>query len=111
MPESAGSYINSCQRHDGPFPRQHQATRTISAVPRAENRFISAMRIWVSRGDAVAEGLEAAHFRFDPASDMVSGPSLPECSFVVPGGGQSWAIGRMLPDSPLSMAAHSCGWG
>ena len=39
---------NSCLRHDGPFPRQHQATRTISAVPRAEKRFISAMRIWIS---------------------------------------------------------------
>ena len=39
---------NSRLRHDGPFPRQHQATRTISAVPRAEKRFISAMRIWIS---------------------------------------------------------------
>ena len=39
---------NSCLRHEGPFPLRHQATRTISAVPRAEKRFIRAMRIWIS---------------------------------------------------------------
>lgn len=35
-------------RHDGPFPLQHEAPRTIPAVPRAERRFVSAMRIWIS---------------------------------------------------------------
>ena len=39
---------NSRVRHDGPFPRQPQSTGTISAVPRAEKRFISAMRTWIS---------------------------------------------------------------
>jgi hypothetical protein len=35
-------------RHDCPFLLWHQATRTISAVPRAEKRFMSATRIWIS---------------------------------------------------------------
>lgn len=35
-------------RHDYPFPLWHQATRTISAVPRAEKRFMRATRIWIS---------------------------------------------------------------
>lgn len=34
--------------HDGSLPRQHQTRRAISAVPRAEKRFIRAMRIWIS---------------------------------------------------------------
>ena len=39
---------NSRLRHDCPFPLRDQATRTISAVPRAEKRFIRATRIWIS---------------------------------------------------------------
>ena len=35
-------------RRDVPFPRGLQATRTISAVPRAEKRFMRATRMWVS---------------------------------------------------------------
>ena len=35
-------------RHESPFPLRHHATRMISAVPRAEKRFISATRIWIS---------------------------------------------------------------
>ena len=35
-------------RKDSPFPLYYQPTRTISAVPRAEKRFISATRIWIS---------------------------------------------------------------
>ena len=35
-------------RKDSPFPLHHQPTRTISAVPRAEKRFIRATRIWIS---------------------------------------------------------------
>ena len=91
--------------------RQHQATRTIPAFPGAENQFISAMQIsisavWVSSGDAAAEGLEAARFCFDPASDMVSGPSLPECSSVVPVGAQGVVSGAccrtvLLPWPPI----------
>ena len=44
-----GAFLrHSGLRHDSPFPLQHQATRTMSAVPRAEKRFMSAMRIWIS---------------------------------------------------------------
>ena len=39
---------NSRTRHDARFLLWGQATRTILAIPRAENRFISAMRIWIS---------------------------------------------------------------
>ena len=39
---------NTCLRHESAVPRKHQATRTISAVPRAEKRFICAMRMWIS---------------------------------------------------------------
>lgn len=39
---------NSRLRHDFPFPLRDQATRTISAVPRAEKRFMRATRIWIS---------------------------------------------------------------
>ena len=41
------------------------------------------LAIGVSRCDALAEGLEAAHLRFDPAADMVSRPALPEGPAVV----------------------------
>jgi hypothetical protein len=34
-------------RHDGPFPLRHQATRTISSVPRVEERFLRAMLGWI----------------------------------------------------------------
>ena len=35
-------------RHDSPFPLRRQPTRTMAAVPRAEQRFMSAMRIWIT---------------------------------------------------------------
>jgi transposase len=47
--ERGGALLrNSRLRHDCPFPLRDQATRTISAVPRAEKRFIRATRIWIS---------------------------------------------------------------
>ena len=39
---------NARLRRDFPFPHWLQSTRTISAVPRAEKRFIRATRIWIS---------------------------------------------------------------
>lgn len=48
------------------------------------------LSVRVSCGDALAEGLEAAYFCLDPASDMVSGPALPECPAIVPGGAQGF---------------------
>jgi len=89
---------NSRLRDDCPFPRQHQAMRTISAVPRAEKRFISAMRIWISAvwvscSDAFTESLEAPHLRLDPASDMVSCPAFPERPAIVPGCAQGFVSG------------------
>ncbi len=39
---------NSGLRRDCPFSRWAQGTRTISAVPRAGKRFMSAKRIWIS---------------------------------------------------------------
>ena len=39
---------NLCLRHYSPFPRRHQAMRTISAVPRALKRLMRATRIWIS---------------------------------------------------------------
>lgn len=46
---------------------------------------------------AFAEELEAAHLRFDVAAGVVSCPSLPEGSAIVPGGSQSFVSGN-------------CGW-
>ncbi|MFN5826365.1 MAG: hypothetical protein ACK446_04945, partial [Rhodobacterales bacterium] len=39
---------NSRLRDESPFPLRDQATRTISAVPSAEKRFMRATRIWIS---------------------------------------------------------------
>jgi hypothetical protein len=64
------------------------------------------LAVWVSRGDALAAGVEAAHLCLDPASGVVSGPALPECPAVVPGGAQcfvsgdrSWAV--FFPGPPV----------
>ncbi len=89
---------NSGLKHDGPFPLQHQAARTVSAVPGFEKRFMWAMRIWVatvrvSGADALAECLEVPHLRLDPASDMGYGPALSERPTVVPGGAQGYVPG------------------
>ncbi len=46
------------------------------------------MAVWVSRDDAFAECLEAAHLGLDPAWEVKSGPGLPERPFIVPGGTQ-----------------------
>ncbi|MFT6105397.1 MAG: hypothetical protein ACJA1E_001830 [Paracoccaceae bacterium] len=65
---------NSRLRPDSAFPRCAQATRTISAVPSALKRLMSATRIWISAVwrsgslvDAFAKGLEAALLNPDPA--------------------------------------------
>ena len=57
------------------------------------------LSVGVSCHDTLAEGLEAAHLRFDAAAGVVSCPSLPEGSAIVPGGSQSivssnsgWAV-------------------
>ena len=52
------------------------------------------MSVRVSGADAVSERFEASHLRLDPASDMVSGPTLPECPAVVPGGTQGFVSGN-----------------
>lgn len=51
------------------------------------------LSVRVSCGDALAEGLEAPHFRLDPAPDMVSGPPLPERPAIVPGGAKGFVSG------------------
>ena len=57
-------------------------------------------------GDALTEGFEAPRLGLDPPSRMVSGPALPECFAVMPGGTQGfvsgdrgWAI--LLPRPPI----------
>ena len=100
-------------RRDFPFRLQVQATRTISAVPWALKRLMNeqanAMRsrepandadvdfgglaVWVSRGDALAEGLEAAHLGLCAAARVVSRPPFPECPAVLTCGAQGFVAG------------------
>ena len=90
-------------RREGPFPLQVQATRTISAVPRALKRVMneqanamcsrepandadvdfSGVAVGVSRGDALSEGLEAPLLGLGAAAGVVSCPSFPERPAVV----------------------------
>lgn len=51
------------------------------------------LAVGVSCGDAFTEGLEAPHLCFDPASDVVSRPSLPKRPAIVPGGTQGFVAG------------------
>jgi hypothetical protein len=51
------------------------------------------LEVRVSAADALAKYLEAPHLRFDPASDIVSGSSLPERSAAVPGGANGFVPG------------------
>ncbi len=51
------------------------------------------LAVWVSRGDAFSEGLEAAHLGLGPAWDVISGPALPERPSIVPGGAQRFVAG------------------
>lgn len=55
------------------------------------------LAVWVFRGDAFSEGLEAAHLCLDLASGMVSSPTLPEGPSVVPSGAHGLVSG-------------DCGW-
>lgn len=49
------------------------------------------LAVRVSGGDAFAKGFQAAHLGLDAAAGVVSGPALPECPAVVPGGTQGFA--------------------
>lgn len=49
--------------------------------------------VGASRDDARAEGLQAAHLRFDPDSDMASGPPLPERQVFVPRSARDFVSG------------------
>lgn len=51
------------------------------------------LAVWVSRGDPLAEGLEAAHLGLSAAAGVVSGPPLPERPAVVPCGAQGFVAG------------------
>lgn len=51
------------------------------------------LAVWVSRGDAFSECLEAPHLGLDPASEVISGPALPERPSIVPGGTQRFVAG------------------
>ena len=55
------------------------------------------LSVGVSCHDTLAEGLEAAHLRFDAAAGVASCSSLPEGSAIVSGGSQCFASGN-------------CGW-
>jgi hypothetical protein len=64
------------------------------------------LAVWVPCGDALTEGFQAPHLRLDPASDVVSGPALPECPAIVLGGAQSFVsrdCGRavLFPRAPV----------
>lgn len=52
------------------------------------------LAVGVAGSDASAEGLDAAHLHFDAAAGVVSCPSLPEGSAIVPGGAQSFVSGN-----------------
>ena len=51
------------------------------------------LAVGVSGADAVCERLGAAHPCLDPASNLASGPALPECPAGVPGGTQGFVSG------------------
>ena len=55
------------------------------------------LAVRVAGGDAFAQGLDAAHLRFDAVAGVVPFPSLPEGSAIVLGGSQSFVSGN-------------CGW-
>ena len=96
------------------FPRWRQATRTISACPSAGKRFIGATRMWISAvwrsgilavgvacGDALCEGLEAAH--------PIAGRTIPpdrSLAWIVPWPTfasirpRAWHPGSALPGRP-----------
>lgn len=60
---------NSGLRRDDPIPFRHQATLTISAVPRAETRFRWTIRIWISAVRRSGGRGPVAPFRQDGAVD------------------------------------------
>ena len=67
------------------------------------------LAVWVSRGDAFSECLEASHLGLDPASDLISGPALPERPSIVPSG--AFRCERLRASSLFFTAGRSCGSG
>ena len=51
------------------------------------------LAVWVSRGDALAERLEASHLRFGAAAGVVSRPPFPERPAVVTCGAKGFVAG------------------
>ena len=48
------------------------------------------LAVGVSGADALSEGFQAAHLRFDPTSGVIARPALPEGPAIVSGGAQSF---------------------
>ncbi len=64
------------------------------------------LAIGVSRGDSLAEGIQAAHLRFDPTSSMIARSALPENPAIVSGGAQGLVSGAcrraiLFPRAPV----------
>ncbi len=71
------------------------------------------LTVGVSGGDALTEGFETPHLCLDPASDVVSGPALPECPAIVPGGTQGFVSSDcsrtvLLPRPPVLADRDDC---
>ncbi len=105
---------NSCLRRDAPLSPLSSAhtdclgfAECVAAVhPCDADPGFCGLAVGISCRDALTERLEATHLCFDPASDVVSGPALPECPTVSPGGAQGFVscdCGRLL-----STVARSC---
>ena len=65
------------------------------------------LAVGVSRGDALAEGFQAAHLRFDPTSGVIARPAFPEGPAIVSGGAQGFVpVARrravLLPQTSVS---------
>ncbi len=119
----AGAFLpallrNSGLRRDTPFLLRPQCTRTISAVPRAEKRFMSAMRIWISavwRSGSLAAMRSPKAFRRASSPRCGFGRGIPSSASKTLGRSTGWRAGfrcgRLRPGSLLSTVCRSCGWG
>jgi hypothetical protein len=67
------------------------------------------LAIEVTRHDAFAEQLEAAHFGFNKAASMIASPLLPDFPTKPAGSVQDGVTGLQRRDADFSMAWHSCG--
>lgn len=71
------------------------------------------LAIWIPRGDALTEGLQASHLGLDSATGVVSGPPLPECPTVVTRGAQGFVarLGSravLFPSSTVPSGRYDC---